>query len=151
MADAEIVIVGTAELPLVVDLYNEIARPPRDLACFQRRVAGRQSVLILIANVERRPVAFSIGIELKPDTFFSWLTGVVPECRRQGIATQLHEAEAAWAKDHGYQYLRMECSNTHRPLMMMGLKMGFDVVGLRWDPERSQNLVIMEKDLSEAS
>lgn len=149
MANADIVLVGPGELPLLVDLYNEIFRPPRDEATFRRRIAGRQNVLMLVANVEGQPVGFSIGIELKPNTFFSWLSGVLPDCRRQGIATQLHEAEAAWAREHGYQYVRMECNNTHRPILMMCIKMGFDIVGIRWDPDRSQNLVIMEKSLFE--
>ena len=149
MANAEIVVVGPGELPLLVDLYNEIFRPPRDVASFHRRITGRQNVLLLVANVAGRPVGFSIGIELKPNTFFSWLSGVVPEYRRLSIATQLHEAEAAWARDHGYQYVRMECNNTHRPILLMCIKMGFDIVGIRWDPDRSQNLVILEKALFE--
>ena len=149
MANAEIVVVGPGELPLIAQLYNEIVRPPRDVAFFRRRIAGRQNVLMLVASVDKQPVGFSIGIELKPNTFFSWLSGVVPEYRRQGIATQLHEAEVAWTKDHGYQYIRMECNNTHRPILLMCIKMGFDIVGVRWDPDRAQNLVILEKDLSE--
>jgi hypothetical protein len=43
----------------------------------------------------------------------------------------------------------MECNNTHRPILMMCIKMRFDIVGIRWDPDRAQNLVIMEKLLFE--
>ncbi len=149
MADADIVMVGPDELPLICELYNEIFRPARDVSSFRRRLAGRQNILLLIAQIERRPVGFSLGIELKPNVFFAWLIGVLPDYRRAGVATQLVEAESAWAEEHGYQYLRMECHNAHRPVLMMAIQLGFNVVGLRWDADRSDNLVIFEKTLGE--
>ncbi len=147
MADAEVVIVGLAELPLITDLYNEIFRPPRDVDFFRRRIVGRQNTLLLVAHVDERPVGFATGIELKHNVFFSWLTGILPDYRRAGIAAQLHEAEDAWATDHGYRYLRMECYNGHRPILHMAIKMGFNIVGVRWDPDRAENLIIFEKQL----
>jgi GNAT superfamily N-acetyltransferase len=149
MADAEIVVVGQGELPLIVDLYNDIFRPPKDMAFFHRRLAGRQGMLLLVAQIGGRPVGFSAGIELKPNVFFSWLMGVLPDYRRAGIASQLHDAECAWAKDHGYQYMRMECYNGHRSILQMAIASGFDIVGVRWDHDRSQNLIIFEKALLE--
>jgi len=149
MANAEIVVVGNGELPLIAELYNEIFRPPRDVEFFRRRVAGRRHTLLLIANVDQRPVGFSTSIELKPNVFFSWLTGVLPEYRRAGIATQLHEVEVAWAQEHGYQYIRMECNNSHRPILHMAIAMGYNIVGVRWDSDRAENLVICEKALQE--
>lgn len=149
MADAEVVVVGPDELPLICGLHNEIFRPARDVASFRRRLAGRQNVLLLVAQIERRPVGFSLGIELKPNVFFAWLIGVLADYRRAGVATQLVEAESAWATERGYQYLRMECHNAHRPVLMMAIQLGFNVVGLRWDADRSDNLVIFEKTLVE--
>ncbi|MBN2560885.1 MAG: GNAT family N-acetyltransferase [Phycisphaerae bacterium] len=149
MADAEVVIVGPAELPLIVELYNDIFRPPHDVEFFQRRIEGRHNTLLLIAHVDKRPVGFSTGIELKPNVFFSWLTGVLSGYRRIGIATQLHEAQAAWAVDHGYHYIRMECHNGHRPILHLAIETGFNIVGIRWDSDRSDNLVILERTLSD--
>lgn len=149
MANAEIVLVGPGELPLIAELYNEIFRPPRDVDFFRRRITGRRNTLLLVANVDQRPVGFSTSIELKPNVFFSWLTGVLPEYRRAGIATQLHEAEVAWAAERGYQYIRMECNNGHRPILHMAIAMGYDIVGVRWDADRQENLVICEKSLTD--
>ncbi len=149
MANAEVVVVGPGELPLIVEMYNEIFRPPRDVEFFRRRIIGRQNTLLLVAHVDQRPVGFSTGIELKHNVFFSWLTGVLPDYRRTGVATQLHEAEVAWAAEHGYRFVRMECHNAHRPILHMAIKSGFNIVGVRWDPDRSENLVIFEKTLTE--
>lgn len=149
MADADVVVVGPGELPIIAELYGEIFRPAREAEFFSRRFLGRHNSLMLLASVEKRPVGFATGFELKPNTFFSWLIGVLPDFRRTGIATQIHEAEAAWARGHGYQYIRMECHNGHRPILHLAIAAGFDVVGIRWDPDRSENLIILEKTLEE--
>lgn len=148
MANSEVVVVGAGEMPLITDLYNEIFRPARDVEFFKRRFLGRYNALLLIANVDKQPVGFSTGFELKPTVFFSWLTGVMPDYRRAGVASQLHEAQAQWALDHGYQYIRMECHNAHRAVLHMAIKTGFNVVGVRWDPDRQDNLIIFEKALA---
>jgi GNAT superfamily N-acetyltransferase len=80
--------------------------------------------------------------------FFSWLYGVLPDYRRNGIATQLMDAVQAWASQHGYESIRFECHNQHRPMLHLAISQGYDVVGIRWDPDRGNNLVIFEKVLT---
>jgi len=149
VADAEVVIVGPGELPLIGDLYNEIFRPPKDVEFFRRRFLGRYNPLILVANVEGRPVGFATGFELKPSVFFSWLCGVHPDFRRAGVGSQLLDAMFAWAAEREYRYVRMECHNAHRPVLHMAIKAGFNIVGVRWDPDRNENLIILEKQLAD--
>ncbi len=149
MANAEVVVVGPGELPLIADLYNEIFRPPHDVEFFKRRLRGRYNALMLVANVEGRPVGFSTGFELKPNVFFAWLLGVLPDFRRQGIAEQIHKAQCAWAAEHEYETMRMECYNRHRPILHMAIAMEFNIVGIRWDSDRHDNLLIFEKSLQE--
>ena len=98
MADAIVDIVGQEELPVIVRLYNQIFRPHRPLESFQRRYLGRHNVLQMVAHIHDRPVGFTLGFELKPSVFFSWFYGVLPEYRRQGIASQLMEAVHGWAR-----------------------------------------------------
>lgn len=148
MANADIIVVGPGETTLIVELFNAVFSPKRELAFFERRFSGRTHVLSLIAEVDHRPVGFSCGIELKPNTWFNWLVGVVPDCRRAGIASQLLEAEHAWAAEHGYSYVRMECHNHHRGAIHMAVNLGFDVVGVRWDKDRHDNLVVFEKEIA---
>ena len=149
MANADIIVVGPSELSTIIDLYNEVFAPRRDIDFFERRFRGRENTLSLIAEIDKCPVGFSLGFELKPTTWTNWLMGVRPDYRRQGIASQLTQAEQAWAVDHGYRYLRTECHNRHRPILHLAISHGFDVVGVRWDSERHSNLVIFEKDLAE--
>jgi GNAT superfamily N-acetyltransferase len=148
MADAIIDVVGPEELSTVVELYNLIFRPQRGEEFFRRRYLGRYNVLQMVARVGDRPVAFFLGFELKPSMFFAWLYGVLPDFRRQGIASQLMEAVHSWARLHEYVSIRFECHNQHRPMLHLAIALGYDIVGMRWDPDRGDNLVIFEKVLN---
>jgi len=134
-------------LPVIVELYNQIYRPARDIESFRRRFLGRHNVLQMIAHVREQPVAFFLGFELKPTTFFAWFYGVLPDFRRQGIATQLMEAVHAWASEQGYESLRLECHNSARPMLHLCIELGYTVAGIRYEHERADNLVIFEKTL----
>jgi len=147
VADAIIDIVGLDELPTVVELFNQIFRPARDEDSFLRRFRGRFNVLQLIARIDEKPVGFFLGFELKPTVFFSWFYGVLPEYRRQGIASQLMDAVHDWARLQEYDAIRFECHNQHRPMLHLSIALGYDIVGIRWDPDRGDNLVIFEKVL----
>jgi GNAT superfamily N-acetyltransferase len=147
MADAIIDIVGPEDVDEIVSLFNQIFRPARDVEFFNRRYLGRHNVLQMVARVENRPVAFFVGFELKPSVFFSWFYGVVSDYRRQGIASQLFEAVHDWAREHDYEAIRFECHNQHRPMLHLGIALGYDIMGIRWDPDRGANLVLFEKRL----
>jgi GNAT superfamily N-acetyltransferase len=149
MADAIIDLVGPEELPTICSLYNHIFRPQRDLESFRRRFLGRYNVLMLVARLEDEPVGFFIGFELKPTVFFAWFYGVAPEYRRQGIASQLMDAVHSWAKQNEYDTIRFECHNKHRPMLHLAIALEYDIVGMRWDPDRGDNLVLFEKTLQE--
>ncbi len=148
MADAIIDLVGPEDLPLICALYNQIFRPARDVESFRRRFRGRYNILMLVARVDEKPVGFFIGFELKPTVFFCWFYGVVPDRRRQGIATQLMDAVHSWARQNEYESIRFECHNQHRPMLHLAIALGYDIVGIRWDPDRGDNLVIFEKVLT---
>ena len=69
------------------------------------------------------------------------------ELRRQGIASQLMDAVHSWAKQNDYESIRFECHNQHRPMLHLAIALEYDIVGIRWDPDRGDNLVIFEKVL----
>ena len=149
MADAVIEVVGTDELPLIVELYSQIFDRSKTIESFRRRYLGRHNVLQLMARVEGRSVGFFLGFELKPDVFYAWLYGVLADSRRTGLATQLMDTAHAWAREHDYKTMRLECLNKHRPLLHLAMALKYNVVGLRWSADFKENLVLFEKDLLE--
>ena len=149
MADAVIDMVGPGDLPVIVKLFNQIFRPSRNEEFFQRRYLGRYNILQMVARVNDRPVGFFVGFELKPRVFFAWFYGVLPAYRRQGIASQLMEAVHSWARLNDYEAIRFECHNQHRPMLHLAIALEYDIVGIRWDPDRGANLVLFQKTLIE--
>ena len=147
MANAEIVVVGPGEVGLVTQLYNQVFTPTIGDEFLPRRFLGRHNVSTLVAMLEKSPVGFIVGFELTPTTYYCWVCGVLPEARRLGIATQLLEAQHAWAQEHHYQTMRFECQNQHRPMLHVAIKHGYDLVGIRWDTTTAHNVVIFEKEL----
>jgi GNAT superfamily N-acetyltransferase len=147
MADATIDRIGPEDLATIVELYNQMFRPQRDHVSFQRRFRGRYNALQLVARVGDQPVGFFLGFELKPSVYFAWFCGVLPGFRRQGIASQLIDAVHSWSQQNGYSTIRYECHNQHRPMLHLAIAKGYDIVGIRWDPDRGDNLVIFEKTL----
>jgi GNAT superfamily N-acetyltransferase len=149
LAQADIIIADENLLPQAVELYQQVFRPKHEIDYFKRRFLGRYNILTLLARVDDRAVGFWIGFELKPAMFYHWLGAVVPELRRQGVARQLHDAQHAWAKDHGYEYIRCECMNHQREFIYFAVAMGYDIVGIRWDSTHADNLIVFEKNLIE--
>jgi GNAT superfamily N-acetyltransferase len=149
VSNRKIDVLGLGDIPLITDLYNQVYKPRREEAFFKRRFLGRYHPVIMTAVIDAEPVGFFLGFELKPSVFFEWLYGVLPTHRRQGIASQLMDASNAWARQHGYTSSRLECHNQHRPMLHLAIKNGYDIQGIRWDPDRHANLVIFEKDLAD--
>jgi GNAT superfamily N-acetyltransferase len=148
VADVIVDLLGPEDLPVIVKLYNQIFRPPRDEDHFQRRYLGRHNVVQMVARLDHRPVGFLLGFELKPRVFFAWFYGVLPQHRRQGIASQLMEAVHSWCRLNDYESLRMECHNQHRAMLHLAINHEYDIIGLRWDTDRGDNLILLQKMLS---
>lgn len=150
MANVVIDSLDPKDVGTIAHLYNQVFKPARTPESFARRFMARANVVALVARIGQDAVGFYIGLELKPSVHFAWLCGVVPGMRRVGIGTQLMHAAIDWAKTQGYASVRFECHNQHRAFLHFGITEGFDIVGIRWDPDRLENLVIFEKSLGEA-
>ena len=149
MIHPDIMIVTESQLPVIVELYNQIFRPPENESYFRRRFQGRYNVLAMLAALDRQPVGFCIGFELKPHVFYNWLIGVQNDYRRKSIGRHLLAAQHEWAKTHGYDYIRLETLNRHRAMLHLALDLEYDLVGTRWDSMRSDLLIQFEKPLSD--
>lgn len=145
MADVIVDLIAPDDLEEIVGLYNQIFRPVRDEEHFARRYLGRHNVVQMIARIKHQPVGFALGFELKPRVFFLWFLGVLPAARRQGVASQLLDAMHSWAKQNDYESIRAECFNRHRPMLHLALAHEYDIIGLRWDSDHGDNLILLQK------
>ena len=136
---ADIIIADERLHPQAVELYNAMFRPKREADFFKRRFMGRYNVLTLLARIDEKPVGFWVGFELKPGMFYHWMGAVVPDLRRHGVGRQLQDAQQAWEKDHGYEYIRCECMNHQREFVHFAIDVGYDIDGVRWDSTHARS------------
>lgn len=113
----------------------------------QGELAVRPKFLILVASHGGRVVGFKIGYQDRKWRFYSWLGGVDPDYRKQGIASELMRRQHEWCKEQGYEVIRTQTKNKWRSMLILNLRHGMDIVGTYTD-ERGEPKIILEKRLS---
>lgn len=112
----------------------------------EEELSARSKFLILVALTHGRVVGYKIGYQDRKTRFYSWLGGVNPEYRGQGIASELMVRQHAWCKNQGYSVIRTQTKNTWRSMLILNLRHGFDVIGTYTD-KNGEPKIILEKHL----
>ena len=113
---------------------------------FKERIHQKEDVLMILCYDEQQLVAFKIGYRYDETTFYSWVGGVLPNFRKKGIAKKLAQLQEENAIKNGYQKLRTKSMNRFRPMMILNLKNGFDIVQM-YTNDVGQTKIIFEKEL----
>lgn len=103
---------------------------------FDTRVMEKRRPLLIMASRDGVAIGFKLGYEFSRGVFSSWLGGILPEMRRQGIATALLRAQHQWVANHGYHTLLTESANRFKGMIILNLLEGFEIVGTRWSHRR---------------
>ncbi len=114
---------------------------------FIGRIQDKEDLIIALCyTIENDLVGFKLGYRYDKDTLYSWVGGVLPAFRKQGIAKKLMELQHASAKEKGYQKVRTKSMNRFKPMMILNLKGGFDIVKI-YTNDSAQTKIIFEKVL----
>jgi len=88
--------------------------------------------LILTAFVENEAVGCKIGYDrFKEGSFYSWLGGVVPGYRKEGVAKALAEQQEKWAVENGFESIKFKTQNRHKAMLQFALKNGFSIYNVK--------------------
>ncbi len=99
---------------------------------------------------EGQAVGFKLGYRFSAQTYYSWLGGVIPAARKQGVAAKLMVAQHDWAADQGYRYIETRTRTHNRAMIIVNLKAGFQIVGLDCGSSGALN-VLLRKPLRSQS
>ncbi len=113
----------------------------------RERLEHAQDLYLALAYDDERAIGFKVGYREDPVTFYSWLGGVLPSFRGQGIAGALMEQQHAWCLRRGYQYVRTKTLNQWRAMLLLNIRMGFDIIGTQTGRNGGVKIVL-EKKLS---
>jgi predicted GNAT superfamily acetyltransferase len=109
---------------------------------------ARGPVQVWLAETEGKIVGCKLGYERKPGHYYSWLGGVEEAFRGHGTAAELMRRQHAWCQRQGYQRIRTQTYNQWRTMLLLNLRMEFDIVGTM---QGAHGLVIvLEKKLGPA-
>ncbi|MEI2666533.1 GNAT family N-acetyltransferase [Rossellomorea sp. LJF3] len=127
----------------MVTLHGSIFETSDDLIT---KMANKPEILIDIAMDDSRVIGYKIGYQLDPDTFYSWLGGVDPVYRKQGIAAELMKRQHQTLKERGYTVVQTKTMNKWRSMLILNIKNGFDVIDTYTDV-KGLHKIILEKKL----
>lgn len=104
-----------------------------------------QTFCLHLARIDGRAVAFKLGYALDDQIFYSWLGGTMDEFRGLNLATNLMQAQHVWAQAHGFKRVRTKTLNSWRPMLLLNLRAGFDIVAT--EPSARSLKIVLEKAL----
>lgn len=103
----------------------------------QQRLTNKDS-LILIAYANGKPIGYKLGYAKSKTAFYSWLGGVIPSHRKQGIATKLRQFQESWAIDNHYASINVKSMNRFPTMLQMLISSGYQICGYQ-DNGNEQN------------
>ncbi|OYU50805.1 MAG: GNAT family N-acetyltransferase [Alphaproteobacteria bacterium PA1] len=108
---------------------------PDDWSNFAEKLAGRRSLSAHVALDEQgQLIGLKLGYERNRGVFNSWIGGVAPEARGHGIASDLMDAQHAWAKEAGFRGVETATRQPNQAMAIRNLKAGYMVAGLDVTP-----------------
>jgi len=117
-----------------------------DPVFFKNRVQEQEKLVSVLAFYEEKLVGFKIGYLYNQHTFYNWVGGVLLSFRQKGVAKQLAILQETLAKERGYTKLRTKSMNRFKPMMILNLKNGFNIVQV-YTNNIGQTKVVFEKNL----
>ena len=104
--------------------------------------------LIAIAYFKNKAVGFKVGYQRETDgSFYSWMGGILPGFREQGIARLLADYQENWARKQGYTKVKMKTRNRLKPMLFFALGNGFNITGVDEAESVDENRIHLEKRL----
>ncbi|MEZ0484463.1 GNAT family N-acetyltransferase [Fibrella aquatica] len=104
----------------------------------------------LLAIDDNQVIGCKLGYAWQPDgqpttTFYSWLGGVDPAYRGQGVAGELMRLQHEVCRARGYHTVRTHTYNQWRDMLILNLRHDFQIVGTQ--PGKRGLTIILEKTL----
>ncbi len=130
----------------VLDQLPEFDHPVPDSE-FTTRLAGRAH-LILTAYWNETPVACKIGYDRYQDgSFYSWLGGVLPDFRHQGLARRLMKTQEDWARKMGFKTIRLKTRPRYAAMLELAHQAGYKEIHRDIRVPDTETRILLEKTL----
>lgn len=143
------VIVKEASVDEAVKVNSTIIEfaEPYDRDYMESRYAGKEK-LIIVSYIDNEPTGYIIGYDAFDDgSFYCWMAGVNPKYRKMGSLKALMDYEEKWAKDRGYNKIKIKTWNNKRAMISYLVKYGFNFTEVVEYPNIGENRLLLEKEI----
>lgn len=114
---------------------------------FEKRYVGKDN-LIIVAYYKNIPIGYIIGYDRDNDgSFYCWMAGVDNNYRRLGALTALMNYQMNWAKNKGYNKLKIRTRNNRREMLSFLIKNDFNFVSVEQRDDITENRINLEHSL----
>jgi len=125
----------------IADAFEAYRRIPEfaphsapDRAEFERRL-GHDSALVLIAVNDSGCAGFKVGYDRYRDgSFYSWLGGVLPQCRGRGVAAALLAQQEMLVRAAGYTRIYVKTRNRFTAMRALLARSHYAIVSVEANP-----------------
>jgi predicted GNAT superfamily acetyltransferase len=93
------------------------------------RVTVAGLALIAARGTDGTLLGFKLGYPRDDGVFYSWLGGIHPSIRRQGVGRRLMQLQHDWARERGYAFVETRTRATNNAMIILNLQSGFTIVG----------------------
>ncbi len=138
---------STELVDVIHTLDEKIFDEPYSREKIERESSVKHNLIGPVAYDHHEPVGYKVGYELTSRLFYSWLGGVVPAYRSQGIARELMRRQHEIITGMGYQTVRTHTHNKFRDMLVLNIRNGFDVVGVIKDKSNPDTTIVLDKYL----
>ena len=125
----------------IVELNKRIFGPTSVL----KKGLEKDGLLTLVALDGEKVVGYKIGYPENNVTFYSWMGGVDPDYRGQGIARELMSRQHEFCREQGYLEVFTKTQNRWRTMLILNLSSGFDIIGCHPDQWGELKIIMIKK------
>ena len=115
----------------LLNLKNEIFTKGNDEFVNKINIFDKKDLYSVFAFSKDELVGYKIGYATETTTFYSWLGGVHPSFRKNGIASTLFKIQHERCFKKGYEFITTQSSNKYKEMMRLNLKFGFEIYGIK--------------------
>lgn len=134
-------------LYLIFSLETAIFKEPYSKEKIERECSVKHQLLALVAFSKGKAVGYKVGYEMTSRIFYSWMGGVLPEYRHNGVARKLMSKQHSLVQEMGYKVVRTYTENKYRDMLLLNIRFGFDVQGVMNDSANPKTIIILDKRL----
>jgi len=139
---------GSIEDVVNVSLQVPELKNPHPAAVYETRMKGKKN-LILIAFVHEKPVGFKVGYDKFQDgkNFYTWMGGVLPKFRKNGIADALAKEQEEWVKQQCFENIILKTRNQHQGMLIFAIKNNFKIIDIEPRENIDEYRILLKKKL----